>query len=67
MPNENDEIEEQAVNIIIALAEDIKYRNQFDDDISFQVVPVGIARTENTCITSLVIGCKNIDEVFEWV
>lgn len=40
MPEENKEIKEQAVYIIIAPAEDIKYRYQFDDDVSPQVVPV---------------------------
>ena len=46
MPNENDEIEEQAVNIIIAPAEDIKDRNELDNYISFQVVPERIIGAE---------------------
>ena len=46
MPEENDEIKKQAVDIIIAPAENIKHRNQFDHNISFQVVPVRIKRAE---------------------
>lgn len=67
MPEKDDEIKKQAVDIIIAPAEYIKDRYQFDNDISFQVVPVRIARTEHAGIAPLVIGCKNIDEVFEGV
>ena len=64
MAKKNDEIEKKAVDIIIAAAEDIKDGYQFDNDISFQVVPIRIAWTEHTGIAALVIGCKNIDEVF---
>lgn len=67
MPKENDEIKKQAVDIIIAPAENIEYRNQFDNNIPFQVVPVRIARTEHTTITTLVMGSKNIDEVFNGI
>ena len=48
MPKKNDVIKKQAVDIIIATAENIKDRNKLDNDISFQVVPVRIAGTENT-------------------
>ena len=46
MAEKNNEIEEQTVDIIIAAAENIKDRNQFDDNISLKVVPVRIKRTE---------------------
>ena len=64
MPEKNDEIKEQAVNIIIAQAKNIEDGNHFDNDISFQVVPVRITGTEYTCIPTLVIRSKNIDEIF---
>ena len=67
MAEEDNKIKKQAVDIIIATTEYIKHRNQFDHDISFQVVPVRIARTEHTTITFLVIGSKNIDQVFEGI
>lgn len=43
MPKENDEIKKQAIDIIIAPAENIKDRNQFNHNIPFQIVPVRIA------------------------
>ena len=43
MPEKDNKIEEQAVDIIIAAAEDIKDGNQFDNNVSFQVVPIRIA------------------------
>ena len=46
MAKENDEIKKQAVYVIIAPAENIKYRNQFNYDIVFEVVPERIVRTE---------------------
>ena len=39
MSKKNDEIKKQAVDIVIATAEDIEYRNQFYNNIVFQVVP----------------------------
>ena len=67
MAEEDDEIKKQAVDIIIATTENIKHRNQFDNDISFQIVPVRIARTKNACITALIIRSKNIDEIFDGI
>ena len=64
MANKNQEIKKQTVDIIITTAENIKYRNQFDDNISFQVVPIRIEWTENARITSRVIRSKNISEIF---
>ena len=46
MPEKNDEIKKQAVDIIIAPAENIKKGNQFNHDIVFEVVPERIVGTE---------------------
>ena len=46
MPEKNDEIKEQAVNIIIAPAKNIEDGNQFNHDIVFEVVPERIVGTE---------------------
>ena len=67
MPKENDEIKKKAVDIIIAPAKNIEQRNQFDNDISFQVVPVRIARAKHARISALVIRSKNIDKVFDGI
>ena len=42
MAKEHNEIKEQAVDIIIATAENIEYRNKLDDDIAPEIVPVRI-------------------------
>ena len=39
MAKENQEVKEQTVDIIIAPAENIKNRNQFNDDIPREVFP----------------------------
>ena len=39
MTEENQKVEEEAVDIIIAARENIEYRNQLDDNIIFKVVP----------------------------
>ena len=46
MPKENDEIKKQAVDVIIAPAENIKQGNQLNHDIVFEVVPERIVGTE---------------------
>ena len=46
MAEENDEIKKQAVDVIITPAENIKYRNQLNHDIVFEVVPERIVGTE---------------------
>lgn len=51
MAKEDQKVEEQTVDIIIAPAENIENRNKFDDDISFQVVPKRIHGTKKTRIT----------------
>ena len=60
---ENNKVEEQAVDIIITPAENIEERNQFDEDIPFQVIPERIERTEQSAITTRVIRCEYISEV----
>lgn len=67
MTKEDQEVKEQAVDIIIAPAENIENRNEFDDDISFKVVPKRIYGTEKTGITIRVTGSKNISEIFRGV
>lgn len=64
MPEKNNEIEEQTIDIIIATAENIKDRNKFYNDITSQIVPVRIKWIENAGVAILVIGSKNITEVF---
>ena len=64
MSEEDDEIKKQTVDIIIATTENIKDRNQFDDDISRQVIPIGIIGTKHSVISSRIIRRKNIAEVF---
>ncbi len=67
MPKEDQEIKEQAVDIVIAAAENIKDRNQLNDDIAPQVIPVRIERTEYACIAVVVIRSKQICKVFNGV
>lgn len=67
MSEKNDEIVKQTVDIVISSTEYIKNRDHFDHNITFQVVPVRIARTEHTSISILVIRSKNIDKVPDWV
>ena len=67
MAKENQKIKKQTVDIIIAPAENIKNRNQFDDNISFQVIPERIKWTEYAWITTWIIWSKNIGEIFRWV
>ena len=64
MSEEDDEIKKQTVDIIIATAENIKDRNQFDDDITGQVIPVRIGGTKHTGIPTRIIRRKNIAEIF---
>ena len=39
MAKKDDEIKKQAIDIIIAPAENIEYRNQFYNNIVFQIIP----------------------------
>jgi hypothetical protein len=64
MSEENKEIKEQAIYIVIAPAEDIEYRYQFDNDVSTQVVPVRIIGIEQTGIPIGVTGRKQVGEIF---
>lgn len=67
MPKEDQKVEEQTIDIIIAPAENIENRNEFDDDIPFKVVPKRIHGTEKTGITIRVTGSKNITEIFSGI
>ena len=50
MTEKNNKIEKEAVDIIIAPAENIKYRHQFNDQVIFKVVPERMERIEKTGI-----------------
>ena len=64
MPEEDDEVEKKTVDIIIATAENIEYRNQLDNYIIPQVVPKGMKGVEDAGIAICITGRKNIGEIF---
>jgi hypothetical protein len=67
VPEKYQEIVKQTVDIIVAMTENIKYRDQFDHDIPFQIVPVRIAISENSCIAPFITGGKNVGKIFPGV
>lgn len=55
MPKENQEIKKQTIDVVIAPAKNIKYRNEFNNEISSQIIPVGIVRAEHTAKAVVII------------
>jgi hypothetical protein len=64
MTKEDEKVKEQAVDIIIAATENIKHRDQFDDEIILEVVPERSKGIEETSITPCVTRPVYIAEIF---
>lgn len=63
MTEEDKKIEEKTIDIIIAPAQDVEQREQLDDHIPPQVVPIRIMRTEHTAIASFVSRSKQVGKI----
>jgi hypothetical protein len=63
-PKHADERVKDNIDIIIPEAENIKDRQQFDENISLEIIPVGIIGPKELCYASLIRITKKIHQVF---